>query len=68
MGTGSALWPDVVCGRKKSGTEISCSGRRFGQRFGSFTLEAKVVFGMSKSSVHRSIHHKHSSEKQSKHL
>lgn len=35
-GIGSALWAAVVCGRKKTGTQISCSGRRFGQRFGSF--------------------------------
>lgn len=26
----------MVCGRKKTETEISCSGRRFGQRFGIF--------------------------------
>ena len=36
MGISSALWPAVVCGRKKTGTEISCSRRRLGQRFGSF--------------------------------
>lgn len=69
VGIGSALWPATVCGRKKTGTEISCSGRRFGQRFGSLHApKPRSLFGRSQSWVHRGIHHKHSSEKQRKHL
>lgn len=53
---------------RNQGQTFPVVGGGLGRGLAAFTLEAIVVYGMSKPSVHRSIHHKHSLEKQSKYL